>query len=140
MTDRSGEELFGSFAEALSSLDRLTKIESKLSVAIRNSKVPWKETRRILKCITPDEFSNTPLFQYVDSEGSSTKRSHLRLEAYIGHPWGCDLFHTRDVTGFICRFPTIRYAAKNRKSGKNRPTKICVHPRLISSSVIAFAG
>lgn len=68
MSDDDGNgELFTSFAEAMSTLDRLGKIESKLAAAISNSKVPWKETRRLLKCSTTVEMSNTPLFQFMQA-------------------------------------------------------------------------
>ena len=64
MTDDS-KVLFESFAEAMSALEKLTKIESKLSTALASSKVPWKETRKMLKCSSSDELSNTPLFQFM---------------------------------------------------------------------------
>ena len=68
MSDKGeGGELFTGFAEAMSTLDRLSKIESRLATAISNSRVPWKETRRLLKCSTAVEVSNTPLFQFMQT-------------------------------------------------------------------------
>ncbi|UCE38446.1 MAG: hypothetical protein JSW00_04245 [Thermoplasmata archaeon] len=56
---------FQSFAEAISSLEKLTKIESKIAVAIENSRVPWKESRKLLKCMNSGQVSNTTLFQFM---------------------------------------------------------------------------
>jgi predicted hydrocarbon binding protein len=60
-------ELFESFAEAVSTLEKLTKIETKITGAIENSKVPWKESRKLLKCMSPDQISNTTLFQFMQN-------------------------------------------------------------------------
>lgn len=56
---------FQSFAEAISSLEKLTKIESKIAIALEKSRVPWKETRKLLKCMNPAQASNTSLFQFM---------------------------------------------------------------------------
>ena len=40
---------FSSFAESVASLGTLTKLESAISAAIKNSKVPPKETRKFLR-------------------------------------------------------------------------------------------
>jgi len=55
---------FGSFAETVSALGTLTKLESAIGAAIKNSKVPAKETRKYLKCNTVPEANNTALFQF----------------------------------------------------------------------------
>ncbi len=55
---------FGSFAETISALGTLTKLESAIDTAIKNSKVPVKETRKFLKCMTVEEAGNTALFQF----------------------------------------------------------------------------
>jgi predicted hydrocarbon binding protein len=60
-------EFFESFAEAISTLEKLTKIETKITGAIENSKVPWKESRKLLKCMSPDQISNTTLFQFMQN-------------------------------------------------------------------------
>jgi predicted hydrocarbon binding protein len=56
---------FQSFAEAISSLEKLTKIETKIAAAIEKSKVPWKESRKMLKCMNTSQVSNTSLFQFM---------------------------------------------------------------------------
>lgn len=59
--------VFESFAEAISSLEKFTKIESKITVAIDISRVPWKESRKLLKCMNPAQASNTSLFQFMQA-------------------------------------------------------------------------
>ena len=56
---------FGSFAETISALGTLTKLESAVGAAIKNSKVPARETRKFLKCMSVEEASNTALFQFI---------------------------------------------------------------------------
>lgn len=56
---------FGSFAETVAALGTLTKLESAVDAAIKNSKVPIKETRKFLKCMTVEEARNTALFQFM---------------------------------------------------------------------------
>jgi predicted hydrocarbon binding protein len=56
---------FESFAEAVATLEKLTKIETKVAMGIDKSLIPWKESRKLLKCMTPDQISNTSLFQFM---------------------------------------------------------------------------
>ena len=56
---------FSSFAESIASLGTLTMLESAVSAAIKNSKVPPKETRKLLKCMNIQEAGNTALFQFM---------------------------------------------------------------------------
>ena len=56
---------FSSFAETIASLGSLTKLESAVSTAIKTSRVPAKETRKFLKCMSVQEASNTALFQFM---------------------------------------------------------------------------
>ena len=56
---------FSSFAETIASLGTLTKIESAISAAIKSSRVPAKETRKLLKCMSVQEAGNTALFQFM---------------------------------------------------------------------------
>jgi predicted hydrocarbon binding protein len=56
---------FESFAEAVATLEKLTKIETKVAVGIDRSLIPWKESRKLLKCMTQDQISNTSLFQFM---------------------------------------------------------------------------
>jgi predicted hydrocarbon binding protein/predicted transcriptional regulator len=62
---RHNTQPFGSFAEAVSTLEKLTKIETKVAMGIDKSLIPWKESRKLLKCMTPDQVSNTSLFQFM---------------------------------------------------------------------------
>jgi predicted hydrocarbon binding protein len=59
--------IFESFAEAVSSLEKLTKIESKIAVGIESARVPWKESRKLLKCMNTAQVSNTTLFQFMQA-------------------------------------------------------------------------
>jgi len=56
---------FSSFAETIASLGSLTKLESAVATAIKTSRVPPKETRKLLKCMSVQEASNTALFQFM---------------------------------------------------------------------------
>ena len=56
---------FSSFAETIASLGTLTKLESAISAAINNSRVPPKEIRKFLKCMSTQEADNTALFQFM---------------------------------------------------------------------------
>ena len=56
---------FGSFAEAMSTLGTLNKLESAINSAIMTSKVPPKEIRKFMKCTTVEEAGSTPLFQFM---------------------------------------------------------------------------
>ncbi len=56
---------FGSFAEAVATLEKLTKIETRVAMGIDKSLIPWKESRKLLKCMTSDQVSNTSLFQFM---------------------------------------------------------------------------
>jgi len=56
---------FSSFAETIASLGSLTKLESAMSAAIKSSRVPAKETRKMLKCMSIQEAGNTALFQFM---------------------------------------------------------------------------
>lgn len=62
--DRSPNE-FSSFAETIASLGSLTKLESAVATAIKTSRVPPKETRKLLKCMSVQEASNTAIFQFM---------------------------------------------------------------------------
>ncbi len=57
---------FGSFAEAISALGTLNKLESAITSAINTSKVPPKEIRKFMKCSSVEEASSTPLFQFME--------------------------------------------------------------------------
>lgn len=54
-----------SFAEAVATLTKLTKLETAISTAVKNSKVPYTETRKLLKCATVEQASNTALYQFL---------------------------------------------------------------------------
>lgn len=59
------ERDFGSFAEAVTALGTLNKMESAMMAALATSKVPGRETRKFMKCNTPEEAMNTALFQFM---------------------------------------------------------------------------
>jgi predicted hydrocarbon binding protein len=63
MKNNSNE--FSSFAETIASLGSLTKLESAVATAIKTSRVPPKETRKLLKCMSVQEASNTAIFQFM---------------------------------------------------------------------------
>lgn len=71
--------LYESFAEAISSLEKLTRIESKIAVAIESSRVPWKESRKLLKCMNPAQASNTTLFQFMQALFSQMGLGELEI-------------------------------------------------------------
>jgi predicted hydrocarbon binding protein len=58
-------ETFGSFAQALFTFGRLSELQSQIDNVIKNSKIPWSESRKLLKCAKVSEAMNTPLFQYM---------------------------------------------------------------------------
>jgi hypothetical protein len=53
------------FAELMNNFNKLTEIESRIETAIKNSKVPWQETRKFLKGMTLNQVLNTPLSQFI---------------------------------------------------------------------------
>jgi predicted hydrocarbon binding protein len=63
--NKKSPQRFESFAEAVAALQKLTNIETKVAVGIEKSLVPWKESRKLLKCMTSDQVSNTSLFQFM---------------------------------------------------------------------------
>jgi hypothetical protein len=56
---------FGSFAKTFATLQKLTRMESAISAAIKTSKVPPIETRRMLRSSTTGQVEATPLFQFI---------------------------------------------------------------------------
>ena len=97
-------EGFGSFAEAIATLGKLTVLESKISAAIKTSKVPKKETRKLLKCSNAMEASNVPLFQFMQDIFDHIGLGKLELAEFthFKHNW-------KDDTCPICAFyPTIK--------------------------------
>ena len=100
---------FHSFAEAISSLEKLTKIESKISAAIEKSRVPWKESRILLKCLNPGQVSNTTIFQFMQDlflqmglgklEISNVNKFHYTF--YFSNCEVCKLYPTQK-SGKIC--------------------------------------
>ncbi len=65
----SGEEGFEpstrSFAELMNNFNKLTEMESRIETAIKNSKIPWSETRKFLKGTDLKQVVNTPLSQFL---------------------------------------------------------------------------
>lgn len=56
---------FSSFAEGLAVLGKLTKIDSAIRAAVDSSRVPPSEVRKMLKCSSVTEISNTPVYQFM---------------------------------------------------------------------------
>ncbi|HEQ78960.1 MAG TPA: hypothetical protein ENN76_01685 [Euryarchaeota archaeon] len=56
---------FKSFAEVVAGLGKLTQLETAISKAIEQSKVPSQETRKFIKSQTPDQLRNVALFQFM---------------------------------------------------------------------------
>jgi len=63
-SEREGDSLEG-FAEAISTLEKLNRLESDIATMISSCKVPAKETRKFLRCTTPEQATNIALFQYM---------------------------------------------------------------------------
>jgi predicted hydrocarbon binding protein len=62
--EKGFEPTVKSFAELMSSFNKLTEMESRIEAAIENSKIPWTETRKFLKGIELNQVINTPLSQF----------------------------------------------------------------------------
>jgi len=56
---------FTGFAEIFSTFGRLSWLESSIPSIICASRVPRKETRKLLRCRNPDQASNVPVFQFM---------------------------------------------------------------------------
>lgn len=59
------EDSHEGFAEAISTLEKLNRLESDIATMISSCKVPAKETRKFLRCTTPKQATNISLFQYM---------------------------------------------------------------------------
>ena len=77
---RDDASVFGSFAETVASLGALTRLESAVAAAIKNSRIPAKESRKFLKCMTAQEASNTALFQFMRNLFDRIGLGQLRLD------------------------------------------------------------
>ncbi len=53
------------FAETFSTFGRITSLESSIPKLICTSRVPARETRKLLRCRSPQEASNVPVFQFM---------------------------------------------------------------------------
>ena len=56
---------YRSFAQRMSALDQMTKLETGISTALKMSKVPPKETKKMLTSKDAEQVRNTPLFQFM---------------------------------------------------------------------------
>lgn len=107
--DSATPGLFGSFAEAISTLEKLTRMETKITAALENSQVPWKESRKLLKCMNPDQMSNTTLFQFMQNLFYETGLGRLeisdvgrfRLNFIVRDCGVCSLYRNKH-TGKVC--------------------------------------
>ena len=55
----------GSFAEAMTILSELTKMESAINSVLKTSRVPKKEVRKLLRSQNVQQASNTPVYQFL---------------------------------------------------------------------------
>lgn len=101
-------ESFGSFAETITALGTLTKLETAISAAIKSSKVPPKETRKLLKCTNIPQATNTPVFQFIQQ---------LFGQIGLGHPDFADMeifkYTLKIVENPVCK---IYSGVKDRKT------------------------
>jgi hypothetical protein len=56
---------YGGFAQAIFALEKLNRLESDIATILSTCKVPVKETRKFLRCTTPEQVANISLFQYM---------------------------------------------------------------------------
>ncbi|MEE9115631.1 MAG: hypothetical protein V3U09_01895 [Thermoplasmata archaeon] len=56
---------YSGFAQAISALEKLNRLESDMATILSSCKVPVKETRKFLRCTTPEQLANISLFQYM---------------------------------------------------------------------------
>ncbi len=56
---------FRSFAQRVSALEKMTSLETGISTVIKMSKVPKKETKKLLTARNEEQVRNTPLFQFM---------------------------------------------------------------------------
>lgn len=56
---------FRSFAQRVSALDKMTSLETGISTAIKMSKVPKKEVKKLLIARNENQVRNTPVFQFM---------------------------------------------------------------------------
>ncbi|UCG68209.1 MAG: hypothetical protein JSV09_10325 [Thermoplasmata archaeon] len=107
--DEPTQAIFESFAEAISTLEKLTKIETRITAVLESSRVPWKESRKLLKCMSSDQISNTPLFQYMQNLFAETGLGKLEILdvgrfqlTFIVNDCGvCALYRTKEM-GKVC--------------------------------------
>lgn len=59
------ENAYEGFAETISALQKLNRLESDIATMISTYKIPTKEIRKFFRCTTPDQVTNVSLFQYM---------------------------------------------------------------------------
>jgi predicted hydrocarbon binding protein len=64
-SENADGESYGGFAQAISALEKLNRLESDIATILSSCKVPVKETRKFLRCNTPEQVANISLFQYM---------------------------------------------------------------------------
>ncbi|MGB9636873.1 MAG: V4R domain-containing protein [Thermoplasmata archaeon] len=112
MSEKTGNEkgkpVFRSFAEAISTLTELTKLETTIETAIKNSLVPHHETRKMLRAVNVIDAESTPLMQYMKmlferiglGTISLTKKEIFRMEFSVSPCHICKLY--RNATTKTC--------------------------------------
>jgi len=112
MSDGAPIEMFGSFAQALFTLGKISELQGKINNVIRDSKIPWSETRKLLKSTKVSEATNTPLFQYMRMVFEHIGLGTLSISTI-------DKFKINFIVDncVICRlFPNVKNNVKNRKT------------------------
>ncbi len=56
---------FKSFAQRMTALDHMTRLETGITTVLKMSKVPAKETKKMLTARDAEQVRNTPLFQFM---------------------------------------------------------------------------
>ena len=56
---------YQSFAQRAAALEQMTRLESGVSMAVKMSRVPLKETKKLLIARDEEQIRNTPLFQFM---------------------------------------------------------------------------
>ena len=70
---------FKSFAQRVTALDKMTALETGISTAIKMSRVPRKEAKKLLVAKNEEQVRNTPLFQFMQMIFDEIGLGHLDI-------------------------------------------------------------
>ncbi len=71
---------YRSFAHRMAALDHMTKLETGINTVIKMSRVPPKETKKMLTASDEEQVRNTPLFQFMQFIFRETDLGELDIE------------------------------------------------------------